>query len=101
MANRLDNLQVFPAKLFSWRKELVSFKPDKWTGVAELSDLGENPFSQIWCGEYDKGFSVSGREKTLTFSITEIVRDPRENEILHYVMTCITDPNFEIILFND
>lgn len=97
MASRLDNLQVFPIMLFDWKKVGT-----KWTGVAEISDLGCcTPFNRLYEEKPDWGFAIQGETKKLIFAITKIVKDSRENEILHYVLTCIYDPNFEIILFND
>jgi hypothetical protein len=100
MASKLDNLQVFSVNLFDWKKSNYHGS-SKWIGCAELSDLGGSPFHRLYEEKPGWVFSVKGREKTLTFSITKIVKDSRENEILHYILTCISDPTFEIVLFND
>ena len=96
MTNRLNDLHVFPAELFDWKKNGT-----EWTGVSELSDLGGAPFNRLYGEKAGCGFAVQGKQKKLVFYINEIVRDSRENEILHYVMKCISDPNFKIIIFND
>lgn len=96
MANRLNDLRVFPVELFDWKKN-----DTKWTGCAELSDLGGSPFHRLYEEKPGWGFSVKGREKTLTFSITDVVRDHYENEALYFNMKCISDMRIRLILFND
>lgn len=69
-------------------------------GTAEVSDLGKNPFQQIYNDACDIGFGLIGRTKHVVFAVTEEFRN-RDNDLEYWTLKSIQPKGFTLTLFND
>ena len=76
--------------------------------IAELSDLGPNPFHQVYPDACDEGITVQGNSDKVDYVVAHIERN-RENEVVSYDLIPTSDSirrvpacrNTRVTLFND
>ena len=72
-------------------------------GCCEISDLEchEYPaFCSVYNDACDEGFGLVGRTRDVIFAVDHIEYD-RDNDIKWWHLNSISEPGFEITLFND
>ncbi|MDD4110056.1 MAG: hypothetical protein PHS54_00720 [Clostridia bacterium] len=72
-------------------------------GIAYISDLEghEYPaFCPIYNDACDEGFGLIGRRRDVIFAVDKTVTDG-EHEIVKWILKSISEPGFEITLYND
>ena len=82
--------KVHQAEHFTWKGNI---------GIAEVSQLGDNPFCPVYDDACDEGFVVTGATRDIIFVIDHVHRNREEIEFWH--LTSISEEGFTITLFND
>lgn len=69
-------------------------------GTVDISDLGKDPFCEIYSYRGDRGFGIRGRFRYIVFEIIGVEPDS-EGDIIAWNLKSVTESGFTVTVYND